>query len=67
MPMVPMRKSAADEILAKYGKKIEELSNDTNIEIIATKIESKAREMESIALNAYHLLGFFGSDLKTIE
>ena len=70
MPTLAMNQSAANSLLGQYGRVIDyalnssEFYSTTNIIDYLNEIKEQAEEA---ALNAFHLLGYTGNDLKVIE
>lgn len=70
MPTLAMNQSAANSLLEQYGRVIDYALNSSEFysttNIIDYLNETK-KQAEEAALNAFHLLGYAGNDLKAIE
>lgn len=67
MALLPMTKSAAEDLIADYGNKIDSMSSTEIINNITYQIEAKANELEQVALSAYAAFGIDGGSLEEVE
>ena len=70
MPSFAMTQSAAQALLAQYGAIIDNYLKDGaqfSIDNVIARLEAELTKAMSAALNVYHLLGYSGDDLETIE